>query len=177
MKYLILSILTIFSNLSYSQNSVEIEKQLLILVNKERSERGLTTFITDTLINNGAKIQADYLCTVRTIEQISHSNPNPIHSTSSKRVRVASDLKYSVSNENITAFGYESIKTDLEIAQTIHDNFMNSKFHKMNVLREIVDIFNEGWVSPVSYGHSVVYDKSKNLIIAVQLFPTENFHR
>ena len=177
MKYLILSILTIFSNLSYSQNSVEIEKQLLILVNKERSERGLTTFITDTLINNGAKIQADYLCTVRTIEQISHSNPNPIHSTSSKRVRVASDLKYSVSNENITAFGYESIKTDLEIAQTIHDNFMNSKFHKMNVLREMVDIFNEGWVYPVSYGHSVVYDKSKNLIIAVQLFPTENFHR
>ena len=177
MKYLILSILTIFSNLSYSQNSVEIEKQLLILVNKERSERGLTTFITDTLINNGAQIQADYLCTVRTIKQISHSNPNPIHSTSSKRVRVASDLKYSVSNENITAFGYESIKTDLEIAQTIHDNFMNSKFHKMNVLREIVDIFNEGWVSPVSYGHSVVYDKSKNLIIAVQLFPTENFHR
>ena len=177
MKYLILSILTIFSNLSYSQNSVEIEKQLLILVNKERSERGLTTFITDTLINNGAQIQADYLCTVRTIEQISHSNPNPIHSTSSKRVRVASDLKYSVSNENITAFGYESIKTDLEIAQTIHDNFMNSKFHKMNVLREMVDIFNEGWVYPVSYGHSVVYDKSKNLIIAVQLFPTENFHR
>lgn len=177
MKKILLILLTLICSLGYSQNLGEIEKHLLNLVNKERSERGLTTFITDTLINNGAKIQADYLCTVRTIEQISHSNPNPIHSTSSKRVRVASDLKYSVSNENITAFGYESIKTDLEIAQTIHNNFMNSKFHKMNVLREIVDIFNEGWVSPVSYGHSVVYDKSKNLIIAVQLFPTENFHR
>jgi len=175
MKYLLLIILTIFSNLSHSQNLVEIENQLLILVNNERSERSLTAFDLDTLINNGAKIQADYLSTVRSIYQITHDNPNPNHSTPSKRIRVASDLKYSISNENITAFTYDSTQTDLEMAQRIHDNFMGSKPHRLMVLREVPDVFNDGWVPASSYGHIVVYNKSANLIIAVQMFPTKNY--
>ena len=54
MKNILIIILTFVCNLSYSQNFTEIETHLLNVINEERSSRGLN-FITDTLINNGAK--------------------------------------------------------------------------------------------------------------------------
>ena len=171
MKYLILLILTIFSNLSYSQNLVEIEKQLLILVNEERASRSLTTFITDSLINNAAKIHAKYLSTIMSFQQVSHTNPNPKYRTPSNRIKIASNSKYTNSSENVTAFTYHSTKTDLEIAIQVHNNFMNSKYHKMNVLTEYGDYLNEGYILPSHYGHHVVYNKYLNAIIVVQMFP------
>ena len=175
MKYLILSILTIFSNLSYSQNLVEIEKQLLILVNEERASRSLTTFITDSLINNAAKIHAKYLSTIMSFTQVSHTNPNPKYKTASDRIKIASNSKYDISSENVTAFTYDSTDTDLEIAIQTHNNFMNSKYHKMNVLTENGDYFNDGIILPRYYGYCVVYNKKINAIIVVQMFPRPNY--
>ncbi len=175
MKYLILLILTIFSNLSYSQNLVEIEKQLLILVNEERASRSLTTFITDSLINNAAKIHAKYLSTIMSFQQVSHTNPNLKYKYPSDRIIISSNSKYDMSSENVTAFNYDSTKTDLEIATQVHNNFMNSKYHKMNVLTENGDYFNSGTILPRYYGHYVVYNKNLNAIIVVQMFPRPNY--
>ena len=77
--------------------------------------------------------------------------------------------------ENVTAFNYDSTKTDLEIATQVHNNFMNSKYHKMNVLTENGDYFNSGTISPRYYGHYVVYNKKLNAIIVVQMFPRPNY--
>ena len=175
MKYLILLILTIFSNLSYSQNLVEIEKQLLILVNEERASRSLTTFITDSLINNAAKIHAKYLSTIMSFQQVSHTNPNPKYRKPWDRIKIASNLKYGTSSENVTAFTINTPKTDLEIAVQAHTNFMNSKPHKINVLTEGIDVFDEGFISPSHYGHCVVYNERINAIIVVQMFPSLNY--
>jgi uncharacterized protein YkwD len=175
MKYLILLILTIFSNLSYSQNLVEIEKQLLILVNEERASRSLTTFITDSLINNAAKIHAKYLSTIMSFQQVSHTNPNLKYKYPSDRIKIASNSKYGTSSENVTAFTINTPKTDLEIAVQAHTNFMNSKPHKMNVLTEGIDVFDEGFISPSHYGHCVVYNERINAIIVVQMFPSLNY--
>ena len=171
MKKILLILLTLISIVSHSQNLDEIQRHLLNLVNEERSNRGLSTFVTDTLINNGAKIQANYLSTIRSYKQVSHTNPNLKYKTASDRIKIASNSKYTNSSENVTAFTYDSSKTDLEIATQAHNNFMNSKYHKMNVLTEYTDIFNEGCILPSQYGHFVVYNKRLNAIIVVQMFP------
>jgi hypothetical protein len=145
-------------------------------VNEERSNRGLSTFVTDPLINDGAKIQANYLSTIRSYKQVSHTNPNLKYKTASDRIKIASNSKYTNSSENVTAFTYDSSKTDLEIATQAHNNFMNSKYHKMNVLKDHTDIFNEGYILPSQYGHFVVYNKRLNAIIVVQMFPTLNYN-
>ena len=69
MKKILLILLTLISIVSYSQDLGEIQRHLLNLVNEERSNRGLSTFVTDTLINNGAKIHADYLSTIRSYKR------------------------------------------------------------------------------------------------------------
>lgn len=176
MKNILLIILTFVCNLGYSQNFTEIETHLLNLINEERSSRGLSTFATDTLINNGAKIQAIYLSGVNSRKKITHTNENPLYEFPDDRIRIGSNLKYDYSSENITAFNYDSTKTSLEIAQRIHNNFMSSEYHRMNVLNEIDDVFDEGIIITSYYGHYVSYNKKLNLIIAVQMFPTKNFN-
>ena len=164
-------LLTLTCSLGYSQNLPEIQRHLLNLVNEERNDRGLSTFVTDTLINNGAKIHANYLSTIRSFKQVSHTNPNPKYKTASNRIKIASKSKYRISSENVTAFNYDSTKTDLEIAVQAHNNFMNSKYHRMNVLTEHGDYLNKGYILPSHYGHCVVYNKKLNAIIVVQMFP------
>tara|TARA_B100001094_G_C17741395_1_gene581327 strand:- start:45 stop:578 length:534 start_codon:yes stop_codon:yes gene_type:complete len=177
MKNILIIILTFVCNLSYSQNFTEIETHLLNLINEERSSRGLSTFATDTLINNGAKIQAIYLSGVHTRKKVSHINENPLYELPDDRIRVGSNLKYGISSENITAFNYDNVQTSLEIAQRIHNNFMSSTYHKMNVLTEVYDVFNEGKTFTSYYGHYITYNEKLNLIIAVQMFPTKNFSK
>lgn len=176
MKKILLILLTLISIVSYSQDLGEIQRHLLNLVNEERSNRGLSTFVTDTLINNGAKIQANYLSTIRSYKQVSHTNPNLKYKTPSDRIKITSDSKYNISSENVTIFTYDSSKTDLEIATQAHNNFMNSKYHKMNVLTENGDYFNSGTILPRYYGHYVVYNKRLNAIIVVQMFPRPNYN-
>ncbi len=171
MKKILLILLTLISIVSYSQDLGEIQRHLLNLVNEERSNRGLSTFVTDTLINNGAKIHTDYLSTIRSYKQVSHTNPNLKYKYPSDRIKIASNSKYTNSSENVTAFTYDSSKTDLEIATQAHNNFMNSKYHKMNVLTEYGDYLNEGYILQSHYGHHVVYNKKLNAIIVVQMFP------
>jgi|TARA_B100001094_G_C17911064_1_gene661229 uncharacterized protein YkwD len=171
MKYIIIILLTFICNLGHSQNLSNIENHLLNLVNEERSNRGLSTFVTDPLINDGAKIQANYLSTIRSYKQVSHTNPNLKYKTASDRIKIASNSKYTNSSENVTAFTYDSSKTDLEIATQAHNNFMNSKYHKMNVLTEYGDYLNKGYILPSHYGHHIVYNKKLNAIIVVQMFP------
>ena len=171
MKKILLILLTLISIVSHSQNLDKIQRHLLNLVNEERSNRGLSTFVTDTLINNGAKIHTNYLSTVRSYKQVSHTNPNLKYKYPSDRIKIASNSKYTNSSENVTAFTYNSTKTDLEIAIQAHNNFMNSKYHKMNVLTEHGDYLNEGYILPSQYGHHVVYNKKLNAIIVVQMFP------
>ena len=50
MKKTLIILLTLISSIGYAQNLREIERHLLNLVNEERSNRGLSTFVTDTLI-------------------------------------------------------------------------------------------------------------------------------
>ena len=171
MKRTLIILLTLISSIGYSQNLRKIERHLLNLVNEERSNRGLSTFVTDTLINNGAKIHANYLSTVRSYKQVSHTNPNLKYKYPSDRIKIVSNSKYTNSSENVTAFTYDSTKTDLEIAIQVHNNFMGSKYHKMNVLTEYGDYLNEGYILPSHYGHHVVYNKKLNAIIVVQMFP------
>ena len=171
MKKILLILLTLISIVSHSQNLDEIQRHLLNLVNEERSNRGLSAFVTDTLINNGTKIQANYLSTIRSYKQVSHTNPNLKYKTASDRIKIASNSKYTNSSENVTAFTYDSSKTDLEIATQAHNNFMNSKYHKMNVLTEYGDYLNKGYILPSHYGHHIVYNKKLNAIIVVQMFP------
>lgn len=171
MKKILLILLTLISIVSYSQDLGEIQRHLLNLVNEERSNRGLSTFVTDTLINNAAKIHADYLSTIRSYKQVSHTNPNLKYKYPSDRIKITSNSKYTNSSENVTAFTYDLSKTDLEIATQAHNNFMNSKYHKMNVLTEYGDYLNEGYILPSHYGHHVVYNKKLNAIIVVQMFP------
>ena len=175
MKRILIILFTLISSIGYSQNLREIERHLLNLVHEERANRGLSTFETDVLINNGAKIQADYLSTIRSYKQVSHTNPNPKYRTASNRIKLASNSKYNISSENITAFTFDPTKTDLEIAAQAHNNFMNSKYHKMNVLTENGDYFNSGTILPRYYGHHVVYNKKLNAIIVVQMFPRPNY--
>ena len=173
-----LKILLIFvCNSVFSQNFTEIEQHLLSLINEERSSRGLSAFATDTLINNGAKIQAVYLSNINNRNKITHINENPLYKYPDDRIKISSHLKYAISSENITAFNYDSTKTSLEIAQRIHNNFMSSEYHRMNVLNEIDDVFDESVTLTSYYGHSVSYNEKLNLVIAVQMFPTENFNR
>ena len=175
MKRILIILLTLISSIGYSQNLREIERHLLNLVNEERNNRGLSTLVTDTVINNGAKIQANYLSTIRSYKQVSHTNPNLKYKTASDRIKIASNSKYTISSENITAFTYDSSKTDLEIAKQAHNNFMNSKYHKMNVLTENGDYFNSGTILPRYYGHCVVCNKKLSAIIVVQMFPRPNY--
>jgi len=175
MKKILLILLTLICSVGYSQNLGEIQRHLLNLVNEERSDGGLSTFVTDTLINNGAKIQADYLSTIRSYKQVSHTNPNPKYKTASDRIKIASNSKYDISSENVTAFTYDSTDTDLEIAIQAHNNFMNSKYHKMNVLTENGDYFNSGTILPRYYGCCVVYNEKLNAIIVIQMFPRPNY--
>ena len=177
MKNILIIILTFVCNLSYSQNFTEIETHLLNVINKERSSRGLSAFATDTLINNGAKNQALYLSNVYTRKKIAHTNENPLYEFPDDRIKISSDLKYIISSENITAFNYDSTQTSLEIAQRIHNNFMSSTYHRMNVLTEVHDVFNKGKTFTSYYGHYITYNEKLNLIIAVQMFPTENFNK
>lgn len=176
MKKILLILLTLISIVSYSQDLGKIQRHLLNLVNEERGNRGLSTFVTDTLINDGAKIQANYLSTIRSYKQVSHTNPNLKYKTPSDRIKITSDSKYNISSENVTIFTYDSSKTDLEIATQAHNNFMNSKYHKMNVLTENGDYFNSGTILPRYYGHYVVYNKRLNAIIVVQMFPRPNYN-
>ena len=171
MKKVLFILLTLTCRLGYSQNLSEIQRHLINLVNEERSNRGLSTFVTDTLINNGAKIHANYLSTIRSFKQVSHSNPHPKYKTPSNRIKIASNSKYRISSENVTTFNYDSTITDLEIAVQAHNNFMNSKYHRMNVLTENGDYLNKGYILPSYYGHCVVYNKKLNAIIVVQMFP------
>lgn len=171
MKKILIILLTLICSVGYSQNLGEIQRHLLNLVNEERSGRGLSAFVTDTLINNAAKIHADYLSTIRSYKQVSHTNPNLKYKYPSDRIKITSNSKYTNSSENVTAFTYDSSKTDLEIATQAHNNFMNSKYHKMNVLTEYGDYLNEGYILPSHYGHHVVYNKKLNAIIVVQMFP------
>jgi len=54
------------------------------------------------------------------------------------------------------------------IFKEIHNNFMNSKYHRMNLLNEVSD----GTITfPSYYGHYVTYNKKLNYIMAVQMFP------
>ena len=92
-----------------------------------------------------------------------------------ERIKIASKSKYRISSENVTAFNYDSTKTDLEIAVQAHNNFMNSKPHKMNVLKEDGDYFDRGYILPSHYGHHVVYNERINAIIVVQMFPSLNY--
>tara|TARA_Y100000385_G_scaffold210170_1_gene218017 strand:- start:372 stop:905 length:534 start_codon:yes stop_codon:yes gene_type:complete len=172
MKKILLILLTLISIVSYSQDLGEIQRHLLNLVNEERSGRGLSTFVTDPLINKSSKIQSDYLSTIINLNKVSHTNPNSKYRNATDRIRVGSNLKYDGSSENITAFFYDNSKTDLEIAKEIHNNFMNSKYHRLNIIYESVDVFNEGNPPPLYYGHYVTYNKKLNYIIAVQMFPT-----
>ena len=176
MKKILLILLTLISIVSYSQDLGKIQRHLLNLVNEERGNRGLSTFVTDTLINDGAKIQANYLSTIRSYKQVSHTNPNLKYKTPSDRIKITSDSKYNISSENVTIFTYDSSKTDLEIATQAHNNFMNSKYHKMNILTENGDYFNSGTILPRYYGHYVVYNKRLNAIIVVQMFPRPNYN-
>ena len=176
MKKILLILLTLISIVSYSQDLGKIQRHLLNLVNEERGNRGLSTFVTDTLINDGAKIQANYLSKIRSYKQVSHTNPNLKYKTPSDRIKITSDSKYNISSENVTIFTYDSSKTDLEIATQAHNNFMNSKYHKMNVLTENGDYFNSGTILPRYYGHYVVYNKRLNAIIVVQMFPRPNYN-
>jgi uncharacterized protein YkwD len=171
MKKILIILLTLICSVGYSQNLGEIQRHLLNLVNEERSGRGLSAFVTDTLINNAAKIHADYLSTIRSYKQVSHTNPNLKYKYPSDRIKITSNSKYTNSSENVTAFTYDSSKTDLEIATQAHNNFMNSKYHKMNVLTEYGDYLNEGYILPSHYGHHIVYNKKLNAIIVVQMFP------
>ena len=113
MKKILLILLTLISIVSYSQDLGEIQRHLLNLVNEERSNRGLSTFVTDTLINNGAKIQANYLSAIRSYKQVSHTNPNLKYKTPSDRIKITSDSKYNISSENVTIFTYDSSKTSV----------------------------------------------------------------
>ena len=176
MKKILLILLTLISIVSHSQDLGKIQRHLLNLVNEERGNRGLSTFVTDTLINDGAKIQANYLSKIRSYKQVSHTNPNLKYKTPSDRIKISSDSKYNISSENVTIFTYDSSKTDLEIATQAHNNFMNSKYHKMNVLTENGDYFNSGTILPRYYGHYVVYNKRLNAIIVVQMFPRPNYN-
>ena len=171
MKKILIILLTLICSIGYSQNLGEIQRHLLNLVNEERSGRGLSAFVTDTLINNASKIHADYLSTIRSYKQVSHTNPNLKYKYPSDRIKITSNSKYTNSSENVTAFTYDSSKTDLEIATQAHNNFMNSKYHKMNILTEYGDYLNEGYILPSHYGHHVVYNKKLNAIIVVQMFP------
>ena len=76
MKKILIILLTLICSVGYSQNLGEIQRHLLNLVNEERSGRGLSAFVTDPLINDGAKIQGNYLSTIRSFKQVSHTNPN-----------------------------------------------------------------------------------------------------
>ena len=107
MKKILLILLTLISIVSYSQDLGEIQRHLLNLVNEERSNRGLSTFVTDTLINNAAKIHGNHLSTIRSYKQVSHTNPNLKYKTASDRIKIASDSKYDISSENVTAFTYD----------------------------------------------------------------------
>jgi len=168
MKNILLILLTLICSVGYSQNLGEIQRHLLNLVNEERSSRGLSTFVTDPLINKSSKIQADYLSLITNISEVKHTNPKLKYRNATDRIRVGSNLKYDVSSENITAFFYDSSKSDLEIAKEIHNNFMNSKYHRMNLLNEVSD----GTITfPSYYGHYVTYNKKLNYIMAVQMFP------
>lgn len=168
MKNILLTLLTLICSLGHAQNLAEIQKHLLTLVNEERTQRGLSMFVTDPLINKSSKIQADYLSLIDNISEVKHTNPNLKYRNPTDRIRVGSNLKYEISSENITAFFYDSSKSDLEIAKEIHNNFMNSKYHRMNLLSEVSD----GTITfPSYYGHYVVYNRKLNYIIAVQMFP------
>lgn len=170
-------VLFIFLLLSFSpgfaQNLNEIEKYLIEIVNLDRNETGLSSFVIDPLISEAAKIQADYLSTINTIKEVSHSNPILKYRSATDRIRKVSNLKYDLSSENITAFFYNASKTSLEIAEQIHSNFMNSKYHRINLLREVKykDI-----TYPSYYGHCIIHNRKLNYIIAVQMFPVLNFN-
>lgn len=162
----------VLSSPLFGQNLVQVEKHLLNIVDKERNIRGLSSFVTDSLINNSAAIQADYLSEINSIKNVSHTNPIVRYRNASDRVKIASNSKYAIANENITAFFYDSSKTDCEIAEQIHSNFMESKYHRMNILSEVR---NDSTIYPSYYGHCVTYNKKMNYIIAVQVFPDLNY--
>lgn len=171
MKKTLLILLTLICFSGYSQNLTEIQNHLLNIVNEERRSRDLTPFEIDEDINLAAKIQADYLSRITNFRQVSHTNPNPKLSSPSDRIKVGTNSKYRISNENITAFGYDETKTSLEIAQEAHNNFMNSQAHRVSIISKSFTIFDDRNPPPLYYGHYVTYNKKLNMIIVVQMFP------
>jgi uncharacterized protein YkwD len=161
-----LLLLLFYSNSILSQNLESIGDELFKLVNSARIEHSLTSATYNEKLCKAAKIQSDYLLTIKKLDDITHVHPNPKLARCWDRVASLSNDKNLVIYENITVFTYNS---NDNIALRAHNNFMNSKKgHRQAVLLNNVGCLGD--VYSIKYGQSIVYEPKHNWIIIVQLY-------
>jgi uncharacterized protein YkwD len=169
MKKLLLLMITCV-NTAFSQDVSLIEKELLRLIQEERTKAGLDEVVHLEILDRTAEIQATYLSTLNNIYHVSHSHPNKSLETVEQRyLSLRKDDIHTYMGENITVFGYQPSKGDLLTALHAHTNFMGSKGHAIRVMSNPTCSFSEDKPS-YNYGHCIIYDKETEWIIVVQVF-------
>lgn len=169
MKKLLLLMITCV-NTAFSQDVNLIERELLRLIQEERTKAGLNEVIHLDILDRTADIQSTYLSTLSYIGDVTHSHPNKsLEGPEQRYMSLRKDNDYTLIFENITVFTYRPSEGDLLTALRAHNNFMKSKNHALCVMDDPICIFTKDRL-PYNYGHSVVYDKKNNWIIVVQVF-------
>jgi uncharacterized protein YkwD len=169
MKKLLLLMITCVHT-AFSQDVSLIEKELLRLIQEERTKAGLNEVIHLDILDRTAEIQSTYLATLSNIGDVTHSHPNKSLEEPDQRYLSLKrgDISTSIF-ENITVFTYRPSEGELLTALRAHNNFMKSKGHSLIVMNDLTCVFSEN-KPEYNYGHSIIFDKKNNWIIVVQIF-------
>lgn len=168
-KSILILLLSIITPSVFSQNVGVIGDSLFSLMEQERNVHEVQSpiFMSDFLCKI-AKYQADYIFRTGTI---SHSNPTIGYRSPTERGETYG-LRSGM-GENITVFGYGD-ETDSEISKHILDNFMNSRGHRIRILGD-THHYLDGTYGDYYYGHYIILNKKRKLIIVVQTFLSPYF--
>lgn len=162
-----------FVNTAFSQDVSLIEKELLRLIQEERTKAGLNEVVHLEILDRTAEIQATYLSTLYDMYQASHSHPDKsLESVEQRHLSLrknGKDKYIGDVGENITIFTFQPSEGDLLTALHAHTNFMKSQGHRLRVMNEPHCSFCKD-KPPYHYGHCILYDRDTNWIIVVQVF-------
>lgn len=152
----------------FSQNVEVIGNRMVELMNESRAADSIKPLVLNPYLNEAAKIQAEFLNTLNfDSRRFSHKNPNPQFLEPYDRVKYVLNLhNYTgdimATGENIT-FEYTKNLTDDEIALSVHQRFMKSPGHRLNIMSSGVHV-------DYQMGYYIILNPKQYKLTVVQVF-------
>ena len=152
----------------FSQNVEAIGNRMVELMNESRAVDSIKPLVLNPYLNEAAKIQAEFLNTLNfDSRRFSHKNPNPQFLEPYDRVKyVLNSHNYKGDiismGENIT-FEYTKNLTDDEIAFSVHQRFMKSPGHRLNIMSSGVHV-------DYQMGYYIILNPKQYKLTVVQVF-------